>query len=176
MHREGNGRCCCSRKCFFHGPWLQSSANSRKGQVQLPSATGVLAFPDLPAVRFSVNTCCCGLPQRHERRHSRPRAPFQNLLRSSSVPACAQHCCRCRAAARRSLRTSPTIPKVAALAQCTGQVRGTQKNRGEPKRLNLPGEHWGWHPCGDRLAAQWRTRGKEQQWYLEDHKHEPRKD
>lgn len=90
--REVNGPCCCSRKCFFHGARLHSSANSRKGQVQLPSATGVLAFPDLPAVRVSVNMCCCRLPQRHEWRHSRPRAPFQNLPRSSSVPTCVQHC------------------------------------------------------------------------------------
>lgn len=126
--REGNGQCCCSRKCCFRGPWLQSSANSLKGPVQLPSATGVLTFPDLPAVGFSVNTCCCGLPQRHEQRHSRPRAPFQNLPRSSSVPACAQHCCAAELQPGGRFGRSPTTSKVAALAQCTGRVKGTQKN------------------------------------------------
>lgn len=93
MHREGNGQCCYSRKCFFHGPQLQSSANSCKGQVQLPSATGILTFPDL-AIEFSVNMLLWA-PSEHEWRHSMSmsRAPFQNLPRSSSVPDCAQHCC-----------------------------------------------------------------------------------
>lgn len=49
----------------------------------------------------------------------------------------------------------------------------TEKLR-EPQKPNLPWEKWSWQPCGDRLAAQWRTRGKEQQWCLEDHKHEGR--
>lgn len=142
-------------------------AKSLKGRVQLPSAIGAFASLDLPAVRLSVNTCCSGLPQRPERHRSRSQAPFQNLPRSPSVPASAQHRHAASSCSREDAPASPVSPppaKATVHVQCMGQARGrghARKPGGQPKRAHLLGEHWGLHPCGgDRLAAWRRTRGR----------------
>lgn len=110
-------------------PWAslhsQSSANSHKGQLQLPSAAGAFAFLIFLQVRFDVNTFCSGFPQRPERHHSRPWAPFQNLPRLPSIPASAQHRCVVPSCSQEDAPVSPMEPaEVAALTQCMGQVRG----------------------------------------------------
>lgn len=162
-------------------PWAslcpQSSVNSR--QFQLPSATGAFAFPDLPAVRFGVSTCCSGLPQRPERRHGRPWAPFQNLPRSPPVPASAQPCC---AAPERRHRCHPwSLPKRRHSHNAQGKwgAMGTQEKRGwvGTEETSSARGALGFASSGGTDRQHCREHGgKEQQRCLNNHEHEPGKE